>query len=297
MKINSKSSRIKKNPKPIKKSYLQILNQDHKEFSDNSPLKTLIELNKEKKIRKIRETMLERIRSHSLKRTGTLIIGVRCKDGIIIGSDRKIVRGGETEYSNKIFEFNIGEKILFAAEGLTGIRDDFFLLLNYEIGRRRGVDTLYEVKIIVEDIISELTERYTNRLQEPTPIGVLMGGLENISEGNAILYYIHSAGYGEKVTFRCAGHGADYAYSLAKFLCSAHLASKESTIDIAKRVAFVISWIAEDVDSTVGGEPDVFIIRDNNPKIEQLSKKDVDEEIEHSKKTKEGYSNLLFAKK
>ncbi|GAI63467.1 unnamed protein product, partial [marine sediment metagenome] len=38
-------------------------------------------------------------------------------EGIIIGSDRKIFRGGETEYTNKIFEKTIGGKILFAAEG------------------------------------------------------------------------------------------------------------------------------------------------------------------------------------
>ncbi len=67
--------------------------------------------------------------------------------------------------------------------------------------------------------------------------------------------------------------------------------------DVAKRAAFVISWIADDVDSMVGGSPDVFMIGDNNPNVEQLPKDEVDEEIKHAKETKEDYSNILFPKK
>ena len=89
---------------------------------------TLKELNKEKKVRRIRDKILLHIRPDSIIKHGTLIVGIRCKDGIVIGSDRKILRGGEAEYATKVFEFDIGGKILFAAEGLTGIRDDFFLL-------------------------------------------------------------------------------------------------------------------------------------------------------------------------
>jgi len=91
---------------------------------------------------------------------------------------QKILRGEEIEYDNKVFEFDLGGKVLFAAEGLTGVRDDFFLLFNHEISRRRGVDTMYEVKLIVEDIIADLTRKYGERVKQESPIGVLMGGLE-----------------------------------------------------------------------------------------------------------------------
>jgi len=282
----------------MKKSYLEILNEFRRGVAETSPFRTLRELNQEKRMREVREKLLDHIRLRPVNiKKGTLIIGVRGKDGIVIGSDRKLIRGGETEFSDKIFEFDIGGKILFAAEGLTGIRDDFFLLLNYEIRRRRGVDTLYEVKIIVEDIISELTDRYRDRIREPYPIGVLMGGLERISEGKAALYYVHAEGYGEQVAFRCTGHGGDYGYSLAKFLCGPHLATELSTEDIAKRIAFVISWVAEDVDSMVGGDPDVFIVRDENPNVEQLPKEDVDKEVKHTKDAKKDFSKLLFPQK
>jgi 20S proteasome alpha/beta subunit len=144
----------------------------------------------------------------------TLIIGIKCSDGIVIGSDRKVTRGGEVEYSNKIFEVS---SVLFAIEGMTGIRDDFLLLLNNEIRQRKGIDTLYEMKVIVEDIIEVLSKRYKDRIKEESPVGVLMGGLEELDKGKAKMYYIHGVGYGEETNFLCTGHGGPYATSIAKF--------------------------------------------------------------------------------
>jgi 20S proteasome alpha/beta subunit len=84
----------------------------------------------------------------------TLIIGIRCKNGVVIATDQKVIRGGEAEYTNKIFEIN---NVALAIEGLTGLADDFLYLLDLELRRRRGVDTLYEMKVIAEDIVSDLT--------------------------------------------------------------------------------------------------------------------------------------------
>ena len=211
----------------------------------------------------------------------TLIIGTKCRDGIVIGSDRKIQRGGETSYANKIFDFDVGGKILFAAEGLTGIRDDFFYLLHSAITSRRVIDTLYEVKLLVEDIIANLTERYKERVREPSPVGVLMGGLENLTQGPAMVYYIHGIGYGEQVTFRCSGHGGPYAYSIAKFLCGPNICQKLQTNEVARRIAYTILWVSEEVDSTVGGLPSVVIMKDNDQNLSFLK----DEELKKIEQT------------
>jgi 20S proteasome alpha/beta subunit len=186
----------------------------------------------------------------------TLIIGIRCRDGVVIGSDRKVIRGGEAEYSNKVFVIN---NVALAVEGLTGIRDDFLYLLNIELERRRGVDSLYEMKVIAEDIVASLAERYRERIREESPIGVLMAGREQLTQGRAMLYYIHGVGYGESVEMLCSGHGGPYATTLAKFLLDKNLDCNEN----ARRVAFIISWVAEDVDITVGGDPEVAIVLDS----------------------------------
>ena len=221
----------------------------------------------------------------------TLIIGVRCSNGIVLGSDRKILRGGEVEYSNKLYEIN---NIAYAVEGLTGIAEDFLNLFELEIRRRRGVDTLYEAKILAEDIVGELTERYAERVESGSPIGILMGGLSGLISGEAQLYYIHSRGYGEKTYFICSGHGGSYATTLAKFMLDRSFDVHEN----ARRVAFIIAYIAEDVDVTVGGQPHIAIIKDAKQEsvekpIQYLSESEVDEMINKARDCKAKLPQLL----
>ena len=80
----------------------------------------------------------------------TLIIGAECQDGIVLGSDRKLRRGEEVDYEDKIFE--MGNSII-GCVGLTGIREDFLLIMRSEIARIRP-RSLHELKIIVEDVVS-----------------------------------------------------------------------------------------------------------------------------------------------
>ena len=255
------------------KTPLDILkehNRAKKVKRTRGPLALLEDLNQEQRGQRQRDRLLDFFRQPLRPKKGTLIIGVKLVDGLVIASDRKVARGSETEYTNKVFEMNLGGPLLFAAEGFTGIRDDFLLLLDAVIQSRKGVDTLYEVKIIVEDIIANLTDRYADHVRESAPIGVLMGGLQELTKGPATLYYIHAPGYGELASFMCSGHGGSYAYSLAKFLINPNMQSHLSLEEAAKRAAFIITWISDDVDSTVGGIPQITILRNDNPKVESL---------------------------
>lgn len=216
----------------------------------------------------------------------TLIIGTKCMNGVVIGSDAKVMRGGEVEYGNKIFEEN---NVVFAVEGLTGIRDDFLLLLNNEIRNRKGLDTLYEMKVIVEDIIAVLSERYEKRIGQESSIGALMGGLENITTGKAKLYYIPGVGYGEATNFLCTCHGGTYATSIAKFLCRPDLSIKEN----AHMLAYVISWVSEDVDTTVGGTPQIAMIEDTKGDIGYLDNKSIEKMMRYAQDTKKDLKNIF----
>ncbi len=198
----------------------------------------------------------------------TLLIGVRGKDGIALGADQKVMRGGEADYASKI---QIVEGAAFATEGLTGMADDFFLLLRAEVARKKGFGNLYEAKTIAEDIISELTARYKNRLSESSLVGVLMAGLEDITSGPAKMYYIYSEGYGEAVDFRCTGSGAPYATALVKFLRKKDETAEEN----AKKIAYTIHWVSEDVSTEVGGDPQVAILHDGKADFVWLSAEEV----------------------
>lgn len=210
----------------------------------------------------------------------TLLIGVTGSDGIALGTDRKVMRGGETYFSDKI---HIVQNVAFATEGYTGIAEDFLLLLEQEITRKKGFDTLYEAKTVAEDVIAELGQRYSRRLGDSTPIGLIMSGLENIKSGPARMYYVHSEGYGEIIRFRCSGSGGQYAHTLAKFLQDESQSAEEN----ARRAAFVIGWISEDVSADVGGKPHVATLLNDKPAFNWLSSEEITKQTASAKACKD----------
>lgn len=216
----------------------------------------------------------------------TLIIGARCSDGLILAADRKVMRGGEPDNADKIFELG---GVVLAFEGLTGIRDDSLLLLRSELDRTRGFTSLYEAKLVIEDVVADLYQRYAQRLGEDANIGALLGGLSGISSGPAELYYVHPAGYGESVRYRCAGHGEEYAHSIAKFVLSPGI----SVQDCAYRAAFVVSWVSEDLDVNVGGTPQVAMIQDNVPGVSYLADEVTQRAIQKANRVKQRLPQAL----
>ena len=209
----------------------------------------------------------------------TLIIGSRCSDGVIVAADQKVIRGGEVDYQRKIFD---SSGILFAFEGLTGLVTDFLTLLDGERSQMGEFASLYHAKLVMEDIVKGFSDRYAERLEGTVPFGASIAGLRDINSGTAELYYIYQGGYGESVQFRCSGNGAPYAYSIAT-----HLMSRHNFCNVnAARAAFVISWVAS-VDHTVGGIPQVAILRDNSPNPQFLNPEIVTGLSEHSERLRD----------
>ena len=54
-------------------------------------------------------------------------------------------------------------------------------------------------------------------------------------------------------------------------------------------MAYVIHWVSEDVDTSVGGTPQVAIIRDDDPKIQWLNAEEIEKQ---GKLAKERKANL-----
>ncbi len=131
----------------------------------------------------------------------TLIIGARCKDGVVIGGDRRGMRGAEPSDEKKLFDI---DGIVVGVAGVTGIRDDFLLLM-----KRREMGTrfrdLYEVKLDVEDMVKRFSDRYGPRFpgSGQEQIQALLVGLTNVRTGPAKLYHIIGMGFGEEVRFLC----------------------------------------------------------------------------------------------
>jgi len=213
------------------------------------------------------------------------VLGIRCNDGVVLAADRKTVRGGETDYRTKIFEVG---GMLLVFEGITDIYDDFLPSLDSAMDRIRGFTNIYETKLFLEDIVGDLNKRYRERLGPEGSIGTLLAGLSRISAGNAVLYYVRPQGYAEPVNYRCSGHGADYAHSIARFLFN----STSSCQNNAFLAAFFISWVSEDVDMTAEGEPQVAIVKDETG-VEYPSNDLVIQASQRAKQLKSRFANAL----
>lgn len=241
----------------------------------SSDMNFMRELNRRRKTEyekwRIKKRMLEEIKG---KRT--LIIGIRARDGVVLASDRKVIRGGESEFENKIRVFNItpeGSPIIFAAAGYLGVTEDFLELFQESLEEnvsQGAISSILSVKFLAEDILKEFEERYGPRLEE-YPIQFVFGGLEQVSRGKARLYMIGPRGYGEKIKFyQLTGHGSPYARTLTKFLLDRKKLSSLTVEEVSERAYACIRWIADGVDDYVGGDPQIIVLKDDVPHADNV---------------------------
>ncbi|XOA43132.1 MAG: hypothetical protein ACKKMO_01500 [Candidatus Nealsonbacteria bacterium] len=208
----------------------------------------------------------------------TLIIGLRCKDGIVLGGDRKVVRGGETDFENKVKIFAIKGKVpvIFAAAGLGGIIDDFLemFIKTLKINIERGeITSLFSIKLLAEDLVAKVGARYGPRFGIASPIEFILGGLSELSKGEARLYQIGAPGFGERIRYcNLIGHGRSYARTIGKYLFPKDGKTGEIPFtcnEIVPRLATCIYWIGfkGEIDDYVGGDPQIVYIKDEKPEV------------------------------
>jgi 20S proteasome alpha/beta subunit len=197
--------------------------------------------------------------------TLTIILGARCKDGVLIAADRRIVRGTEYEEEEKIF--TPVEGVVAAASGLTGIMDKFLKAVEAGATAAR-VQSLDEVISGIEDVTAGLRERYEKRLGEDGKgfLEVLVGGLTNLSSGEAEIYHVLPQGYAERIKrYLVIGHGEPYVKPFVKALYREGITCEE----MARISTFAILVVERlELNSTVGGKPQIYTIIDNQKAIE-----------------------------
>jgi len=206
-------------------------------------------------------------KSTSRSKLSTLIIGARCENGVVMVADRRTMRGTEYREEKKIQEFY---KVIIAFAGLTGLKDKFLEMVEGVLRSTRAVN-LSEAIIGVEDTMEAISDRYKERLEEEAQIVALLAGLEHLTSGKARLYHVFGNGYAEEVDFLCIGHGQPYATSLAQGLYRPNLTMER----MAEIGIFLTTWV-EQVDSSVGGVPDVVFV-ENDKGIKNMERKKVEE--------------------
>lgn len=214
----------------------------------------------------------------------TLIVGAKCKNGVVIAADRRVMRGTEYSEEKKIYKFG---KVVISFSGLTGLKDKFLGTVEQVLRSARALN-LSEAIIGVEDTMAALSERYEKRLGEGVRTTALLAGLENLYSGEAKLYHVLGNGYAEEIRFLCIGHGQNYATSIAQGLYQPNL-SLEKMAEVA---IFLIGWV-ENVDSSVGGIPDVVLV-EKDKEIKEMEKEKIKKIYDNTKQIAKELPKTLF---
>jgi 20S proteasome alpha/beta subunit len=222
----------------------------------------------------------------------TCIIGLVCKDGVLIASDRRIVRGPEALEERKIHELKIGEDVVgvVAASGLTGMRDNFLEESALEIAARRIVN-VRELKESMEDAAYRIYTRYSERLKEDAEINALVACLENLSSGKAKLYQLYSNGYMDEIkTYSSLGSSTPLTLPFLKAAYHDNL-----TLEQATRLSiFIIMYIQRfELDRNVGGKPMIALVK-NGEGVKILGEEEIDKLVNEIKSLLETYKNELL---
>jgi len=187
----------------------------------------------------------------------TLIIGARCSDGIVLAADRRRLsryeKGPET---NKVFRLDCD--VVLAGAGDDAVLNEARVLIDRRVKEVKSQSpsiTLFDMVEVTAGVVNELVSYYKDRVEEP--FGYALAGLEDIDHGNAKLYTVFGAGLSE-VPWVCLGAGSSYARPLLELL----LAEGDLSVDEASKVMAPLFTLVSNVQTTVGGGVDIYIVKD-----------------------------------
>ena len=189
----------------------------------------------------------------------TLIVGARCRDGVILAADRRrLARYEKGPEVRKLFNLACGVVLAGAGDDAVLNEARIFIERRIEESRSQSPDLkLFDIVEITCGVVNELVGYYKDKVEEP--FGYVLAGLENVSGGNAKLYTIFGAGLSD-VPWACIGLGSAYARPLVDLLLADGNLKAE---DAAKAMPFLFSLVSG-VQTTVGGGVDICVINDGD---------------------------------
>ena len=188
----------------------------------------------------------------------TLVVGARCRDGIVLAADRRRLsryeRGPET---SKLFKLACG--VALAGAGDDAVLNEARFFIGHRIMEFQSEPaeiTLHDVVEITASVVNELVGYYKEKVEEP--FGYVLAGLDKLDSGNAKLYTIFGAGFSD-VPWACLGSGSSYARPLVELL----LADGNLSVEEATKTIAPLFTLVSNVQTTVGGGIDICVAKDN----------------------------------
>jgi 20S proteasome alpha/beta subunit len=190
----------------------------------------------------------------------TCIVGVSCKDGIVLVGDKKVKAGQMTYYENKIISVEKYENLVVGAAGFLDIREKFIQdIRNLHVLEKKGIvkrDPSRGFVGLTEDIAHRIYEIYGPRYKaegfdyESEAFEALVCHKPKMA--CPFLYVVDSVGTSSKITdYKVIGTGAQYAYVFIKPSYSKTITMN----DMAVISTFIIRLIDQyQIDDSIGAD-------------------------------------------
>jgi len=224
----------------------------------------------------------------------TLIIGARCKDGVVLVADSKAIRGDEERYEQKMIGF-FENNVILATAGSANLLDKFIRQIDLDIENTRNqlpenkrAEPVFKNK---EDFLLYLERKIRFFRNEYSQDGVSLDLLAGFTGTKSSLHVLGTGSPSESEIhdYLAIGHGAPYSKLVMKTLWKPEM----DIIQCGSLVLTVLHMITNlSLDLTVGGQPNIVLIPDNQ--IARGLSPEESEEIEGNVKKIVNYFNTFL---
>ena len=150
---------------------------------------------------------------NSILKTGTTILGIVCKDGVVMASDRQTTAGNVVMTKNKEKTVKVGNYFLFSGCGLAAAIQRTRKILEAELKLKQLKS---HSRPSVKEAASLLSMLIYSQIRQPSMIvdqvGVMFGGFNE--DGTSEIYTLDPAGSIDKVEDYDANFGSGMPYVL-----------------------------------------------------------------------------------
>jgi proteasome beta subunit len=187
--------------------------------------------------------------TEDLKKTGTTILGMVCKDGVVIASERRATMGTLIAHKTTKKLYKIDVHLALATAGLVG---DLQVLSRYLSAEANLYRLKRDAKIPVKSAATLMSNILNSRKFTPYFVQLILGGWD--SAGGHI-YSLDAAGGAIPDKYTAGGSGSPYVYGVLEDLYRDDITVEEG-IDIAARAMCA----ALGRDSASGDGMDIAVI-------------------------------------
>ncbi|MBI2044174.1 hypothetical protein HYT24_02310 [Candidatus Pacearchaeota archaeon] len=150
---------------------------------------------------------MEQDLKNSVMKTGTTILGIVCKDGVVMASDRRVTIGGSVVVSKHMQKtLKVGDYFLYSGAGSAFVMKKTKMVLEAELRlkelKSRSRPTVKEAANLLSVLVNS----------QAGHIGAMLGGINE--DGSTELYTVDPAGHVEKVLDYDANLGSGFAFVL-----------------------------------------------------------------------------------